>query len=290
MSNSLCIQDKCKRCDIGYLIAPYMKALMQSMTIQVSEYNMRLIMSKCLNTAISFFFLFFGKNALKHTIYCDVHNVQNRQRNNIDNNSLIAAKMREDILRKTQSRYVYYCMHTDGHFLKPDGSTVMFPGHVYVIEKVPEDGRLVYYLYQSYIDQYSFTEYVDRYKSIKISADKARYYMDKINDMVNHKIWDQDFVDFWKDFTKVDTSNMLGGVPQDAFFVCYQRLKYDNCRKNLRAFVQSTLKLIPNGLDEEIFGDPNSYEENSSPLTNKEMRQAMHNLRFRLENNVSVTY
>lgn len=287
MSNSLCIKDTCKRCDIGYLIKDYMKPLMQSMTYQVQEYNMRNVFTKCLNTAISIFFLFLGKNALKHTIYCDVHNVQNRNNDNIDNNALIADKLRRDILRKTDKRYVYYLMLTDGQMRKPDGSTLMFPGHVLIIEKIPNGDNPFYYLYQSYIDQYSFEEYVNKYKSIRISEDKMKYYLDKINDMVLKKVWDEDFVKFWQDFTKVDTSNMLGGVPDGAFLVCYRRVKYEHCKKNVSAFVDQTLKIIPNNLDNEIFGNPDIYDESSNPLTNGQMRVAMNNLKNRLENNVS---
>lgn len=289
MSQQTCAYDKCRRCDIGYLIAPYMNALIQSMSIQVKYYFLKNVASKCLNTAVSMFFLFFGKNALKHTIYCDVHNLQERHKNKVDNNSLIAAKLRDDILRKTKSRYIYYCMNSDGVLLKPDGSTNFFVGHVYVIEKVPENGVMVYYLYQSYIDQYTYSEYVERYKSIKVSAEKMAYYMDKINDMVNKKVWDADFVEFWKDFTKVDSSNLLGGVPQDAFFICYQRLKYDNCRKNLRDFVDKTLRLIPRGRDEEIFGASENFDESTNPLTNEEMRAAMSELKSRLDSDANAS-
>ena len=179
-------------------------------------------------------------------------------------------------------------MAVDGEFRMPDGSTEFFVGHVYVIEKVPENGEMVYYLYQSYIDQYTYSEYVDRYKSIKVSAEKMAYYMDKINDMVNKKVWDADFVEFWKDFTKVDSSNLLGGVPQDAFFVCYQRLKYDNCRKNLRDFVDKTLRLIPRGRDEEIFGASENFDESTHPLTNDEMRAAMTELKSRLDSDANA--
>lgn len=42
MSKHLCIHDQCKRCDIGYLIKDYMKPLMQALTVQIREYNMRL--------------------------------------------------------------------------------------------------------------------------------------------------------------------------------------------------------------------------------------------------------
>ena len=260
-----------------------MKALMQALTIQLDLYSFRLITTKCLNTAVSFFYLFFGDKALKHTVYCDVHNVQQRNKDGIDNNSLIADRLRKDILRRTHHRYVYYLMLADGPYIMPDGTTQFFVGHVFCIEKVPNgDQEPFYYLYQSYIDQYTFAEYVDKYKSILISQSKLKYYMDMINKMVNTKKWDQEFVDFWKDFTKVDTSHMLGGRADGAFLVCYQRLKYTHCVKNVAKFVDKTLGLIPHNKENEIFGDPNIYDANSNPLTNGEIRQNLRSLKSKM--------
>jgi hypothetical protein len=283
-----CINDKCKRCDIGYLIKDFLKPLLQAITVHVREYNMRLIQTKCLNTAVSIVFLLFGKKALKHTVYCDVSNVVDRHHNNIDNSSSIASKMKKDILRKTDKRYVYYIMLTDGYFIKPDGSKAFFPGHVFVIEKIPWGSQTVYYLYQSYIDNYTFAQYIDKYKTIKISQKKVEYYMSKINDMVSNRVWDADFVKFWQDLTKVDTSNMLNGVPQDAFFVCYRKIKSENCMKNLLSFVKSIRKTIPKEKEGEIYGSPEIFDEDSNPLTNGEMRVMIEKLNNVLENNVLV--
>jgi hypothetical protein len=287
-SKLLCIQDKCKRCDIGYLIKDYMKPLMQAATVQIREYNMRLIESKCLNNAVLTMRLLLGKHALKHTIYCDVHNVQQRHTDRLDHNPTIAAKLKADLLRKTEKRYIYYIMLTDGYFNKPDGTKVFFPGHVFVLEKIPWGSDVFYYLYQAYIDQYTYAQYIDRYKSIKISRKKAEYYMNKINDLVNNMVWDKDFVDFWKDMTKVDTSHMINGVPENAFFVCYRKIKYESCMKNLEHFVRGSLKLIPEHRDNEIYGNIDIYDDESSPLTNIEMKTRLSKLHTTLQNNLSL--
>jgi hypothetical protein len=282
----LCVKDKCKRCDIGYIIKDYLKPLMQVITVNVREYNMRLIQSKCLNTAVMFMYLFFGDKALKHTTYCDVANVVTRHRNFTDNSATIASKLQKDILRKTDNRYVYYIMLTDGYFEKPGGQTAFFPGHVFVIEKIPEGDHMTYYLYQSYIDQYSFSEYVDTYKSIRVSSKKVNYYMNKINDLVTKRVWDADFVKFWKDMTKVDTSQMLGGVPKDAFFVCYRKVKYDHCVKNLLKFADRMSKLVPKGQDHLLYGTPEMFEEDAQPLTNGQIKESLESLKILLKNNI----
>lgn len=290
MINNICIKDKCKRCDLAYVIKVYLKPLLQAISVEIKEYNMRLIDTKCLNTAVSFLYLFFGKKALQHTKYCDVHNVIERHRNNIDNSVVIADKLYKDILRKTTSRYVYYIMLTDGYFTKSDGSRAFFPGHVFVIEKIPwGKDKMFYYIYQSYIQQYTFSEFVDKNKSIKLSHKKVEYYVSKIKDMVNKRIWDKEFVEFWKDLTKVDTSEMLNGVPNNAFFVCYRRLKSDTCLKHLSVFVKSTLRKIPKSHDvkQNIYGNHNDFNASATPLTNEQMKSSLNDLKQLLDANSS---
>jgi hypothetical protein len=292
---SLCIKDKCKRCDIGYVIKNYLKPLLQATTVQIQEYNMRLIDTKCLNTAVSFLYLFFGQKALQYTQYCDVHNVVERHKNNIDNSVNIAKRLQKDLLRKTSSRYIYYIMLTDGYFVKPDGSKAFFPGHVFILEKIPwGTDKTFYYIYQSYIDKYNFADFVDTYHTIKVGQKKVDYYLKKINDMVNKRIWDEEFRVFWKDLTKVDTQEMLNGTPQDAFFVCYRKIKSDSCLKNLLSFVKTTLKTIPNIESERhnIYGNKEDFDSDSHPYTNGQMLDSLTRLKDVLErssNNVGPT-
>lgn len=282
-----CIQDKCKRCDIGYVIKDFLKPLLQTITVHVKEYNMRLIQTKCLNTAVAVVFLLFGNKALNYTSYCDVQNVVQRHHYKIDNSQNIALKLQKDITRKTTKRYVYYIMLTDGYFNKPDGTKAFFPGHVFVIEKIPWGDQTMYYIYQSYIDKYTFAEYIDTYKSIKVTPEKIKYYMEKINDMVNKRVWDIEFVKFWQDLTKVDTSNMLNGVPDNAFFVCYRKIRSENCMKNLKSFVKKILKDIPKNSDEQIYGSIEIFDDNSQPLSNSEIKSSLTKLHTILENNIS---
>jgi len=282
----VCVKDTCKRCDIGYLVKDYLLPLMQAMTYQLTEYNMRLIDTKCLNTSVLFFNLFFGKKALKHTMHCDVHNVVSRHDDNIDNSVVIAQQLGKDILRKTKSRYVYYIMLTDGYFIKPDGSRVFFPGHVFVLEKIPWGDDHFYYMYQSYINQYNFATYANKHNSIKVHRSSVKYYMDEIMRMVTQRVWDAAFVRFWNDMTRVDTSHMLGGVPEQAFYVCYRKVKHNSCVKNVRTFVKQTLRSIPRNAPDAIYGESATYDENSRPLTNREMHEQLSKLLERMENNV----
>jgi len=179
---------------------------------------------------------------------------------------------------------------TDGYFIKPDGTKAFFPGHVFLLEKIPWGNEVFYYIYQSYINEYSFSDFIHRNHSIKLSARKMKYYLQNIKHMVEHRVWDENFVAFWKDMTKVDTSEMLGGVPDKAFFVCYQRLTHRHCSKQLETFVKNMLKKVPNDKDDDVFGSESThYHENSTPLSNKEMRDSLKQLADKLEKNLSST-
>lgn len=281
---NLCIQDRCKRCDIGYIIKDYIRPLMQALSVHLSEYNMRLIETKCLNTAVMMMYLFFGQNSLKHTQYCDVHNVVERHKQGQDNNAQIVKQLTKDITRKTAQRYVYYIMLTDGYFIKPDGSKVFFPGHVFLIEKIPSEQGLYYYIYQSYINEYTFEEYVEINKTIKIHQKKLDYYLSNIANMVKDRVWNEDFVKFWKDMTKVDTKHMLDSVADEAFYVCYQKVLHKKCVSELFRFTSYVLKHIPMSENKmnETFGGHIDYHEKSRPLTNGEMRKSMQALYQRL--------
>ena len=106
MEKVMCLKDRCKRCDIGYLVKDYLLPIMQAMTVQITDYNMRMIDTKCLNTSVMFFNLFFGKQASKYTKYCDVQNVIRRRTNQIDDSTAISKNLCDDILRKT--KYTYF--------------------------------------------------------------------------------------------------------------------------------------------------------------------------------------
>ena len=274
-------------CNIGPVVKRYVKPIMQALTMDIRQYNMRLVTTKCLNTAVMFMVLFFGRSALKDTEFCDVQNVANRHQAEINHNTMLVRKMTNDILRTTKNRFVYYIMLTDGKFVGPDGRNAFFPGHVMVWEKVPSatatGGPPRYYIYQSYINEYDYAGSTTFRETPSISASKMAFYLESLAHFAQTPVWDERMVKFWKDLTNVDTSNMLGCSPQDAFFMCYRRKKNAECLRNLHSLVTYTLRRIPAGADGAIYGDPSKYNAREEALTNGEMRAAFSELKQRLD-------
>jgi hypothetical protein len=253
---------------------------MQALTVSIREYNMRLITTKCLNTAVMFMVLFFGQNALKDTEYCDVHNVVERHESEKDNNIILVNKLQRDVLRNTVNRYVYYVMLTDGYFRNNEGKETFFPGHVMVWEKIPgaKKNEHHYYIYQSYINQYDFSGSLAFHSTPVVSTKTMRYYMKTLCGFMENQVWDENMVKFWKELTNVDTSSMLSSSPKNCFYLCYKRRKNTECLKNLESLAMTTLKRIPQNADNVIYGDVHIYNTKASPLTNREMRESFTHL------------
>lgn len=304
------------RCDIAYVVKDYIKPIMQALTMDIGEYNMGLITTKCLNTAVTFMVLFFGSSALKDTLFCDVKNVvyrhtgkknannQNSTNTGLvqkvigdpiqDHNETVIEDLARDVLKVTVRRYVYYIMMTDGEFVKPDGSKVSFPGHVMVWEKIPcENGGLPkYFIYQSYIHAYDFsgspsfkqtgfTTYAQMSKYLKTLVE---FVTPSPADQTRRKPWDESMVGLWKTLTGIDTTNMFGARPNNAFFLCYRRRENTECLRNLHQLVRKTLKIISRDLValDQIYGDESKYVADSDPLTNRQMLTAFSELDAKL--------
>jgi hypothetical protein len=100
-------------CDIAYLIKDHVTALMQVLTVELREYDMQLVTTKCLNTAVMMMYLLLGKRALDVTRHCDVRNVTKRHQSTpVDRGDTIRT-LHEDAMTPGK-RALFYFMITDG--------------------------------------------------------------------------------------------------------------------------------------------------------------------------------
>ena len=104
-------------CDIGYIIRDHVPALMQVLTNELREYNMELMTTKCLNTAVMMMYLMLGARALEYTRQCDVRAVRGRVREGGEPASAaVARSLADEALSKPAAgtRELFYVMITDG--------------------------------------------------------------------------------------------------------------------------------------------------------------------------------
>ena len=288
-------KEKCSvsRCDIGYLIKNYVKAILQLLTNDVKDYNMRLLTTKCLNTAVMMaIFLLGNKRGLAVADFCDTTRVIPRHQSGKVNNEKLLTLLKTDILSNEPDRYIYYILITDASLPKPIGSGFM-PGHVFVIEKIPPVDKIVdehpfYYFYQSYINQYDFEgHFKHNNNSLKLSWTRVNKIINEIAYVITNQTWDAKSAKYWKDFTYVDTKDTLvGSASKNRMFLCYKKEKVEKCVENLHAYVDIKLKTLSKIKDEEqnnIYGDNNLYNtDRGQPLTNKEMNESLKKLKHEI--------
>jgi hypothetical protein len=280
-----CQLKRCKQCDIGYIIKDYVKPIFQLITDDITDYNMRLLTTKCLNTAIVLSYCLLGPLGIKRAGYCDTQNVIDRHEKGIDNNRTILDNLKLDILDKTlPGRYIYYILITDAYFPYDNSSKSegFFCGHVLLLERIPNGEEPFYYFYQSYINQYDFKGHYERNKgTLKMSWERVKNILENLDYTIMNGKWDEKVVNFWKDFTFVDTNDIKGSNSKGKLFLCYRRTPATECVKYLEDYSKEKLDYInkiPREQMNDIYGDETRYNSRQTPMTNGEIKTCLEKL------------
>lgn len=294
---NICSKEKCYgRCDMAYIIVKYIKPLLQNLSNDIREYNMQLITTKCLNTAVMMLYFMLGQKGLVHSDHCDSRAVINRHSNGIDTNENILKDMKTSILRKKgKYRQLYYILMNDNYFPylnDPNKPDAFFPGHVFILEKIPENykkGKYSYNLYQSYINQYDLKGYLEKNDyTFKMNFNQVENLLDKITYILNANYWDNKCIKYWNDFTKVDTSNIYGSNHRGKLFICCAKARIDKCIDNIKKYTKSKLDrliLLDPKYDNDIYGNKDFYSGRVDALTNKQMKEELKNILFDIKKN-----
>lgn len=277
-----CNTKTCGRCDVVYIIMKYITPLLQCLTNDIREYNMQLITTKCLNTAVSLMYFLLGNKGVQKATYCNSNTVVDRHKSGEANNKDIMRKMKKVILNKNiKKRYVYYILFNDGYFpITKDGqeSSSYFPGHVFLMERNQDEDGSFFNIYQSYINKYDLLGFYDKKKTFKYSMEDTRDIILKLEYILDADTWDKNCVQYWKDFTHVDTSNIQGSRHKGHLFVCFTYDKVKVCVDNIKKYVDEKLlplKVISKDKPNEVYGNASYYTSDSKPLTNLQMQNQL---------------
>lgn len=294
-----CTKDRCMQCDIGYIISRYITPLMQCLTNDIKDYNMGLLTTKCLNTAVMIMFFMLGARGLQKASTCDSRLViQKHTNSNVtkrETNKDVYSKMRAKILRKkASSRELYYILMNDNSFPYPaalNKEDAFFPGHVFILEKIPGNPEPFYYMYQSYINEYDLNGHLERHKkTLRMTYAETKALMSKIGYIVGVTrdyarprplTWDENCVQFWKDFTFVDTSDILGSITENHLFICCASSKVKGCVKNIEKYVTDKEREVrekAQSQPDEKYGDMSMYYKKELALSNIEMHTRLRQL------------
>lgn len=281
---------KCTKCDIVYIILHYITPLMQCLTNDIRDYNMQLITTKCLNTAVMLMFFLLGDGGIKHANYCDSSEMQRRNRAGEDNKKKIITRMQNIILSpRVKSRFVYYILMNDSEFPHPTKGKVFFPGHVFLIERTYAGDQIKYNIYQSYINKYTLKEYYENMdNTLRVDYVYVQRLLQKIKYILFADQWDKLCVKYWKDFTHVDTSSLLGANHKDHLFICFSHEKLKTCVKNIEKYTQGKLDEIKASTKPAtaVYGNEKLYRNDQvPPLTQQEMKQSLESILLDINKN-----
>lgn len=278
---------RCKECDLSLVIKDHMKSLMQALDTELKEYNTELITTKCLNTAVMIMYMYLGSYGLNHTRYCDVRNVQDRYKEK-DKTLQEFMKFKRKILNKNvKFRYLYYVMMTDHDYIEDGkGSAKSFPGHVYVIEKIPpkkERGNPRYSIYQSFIQKYSFQEYIDKIrKGNNMTYNEMVKLINDMESFYRKGVWDDDDVNFWRRLAYVDTSEYKGHGHKGKIFFCYRTVGLRTCSSRLKAIISAKIRDLRKQPPHTIYNNVTSFFSHDSPQTSEQLLNDLLKLQAKL--------
>jgi hypothetical protein len=235
-------------CDVTNIIMKYLEPIMQICSATMTDYNMQMRTTKCLNTAVMLTYILGGSDKLKTVEFCEVSKINKRYEKKSDKfkyKDKIFKELKKDLSdKKNNKRYFYYILMTNNDMEKSDllgnsaSATQSFPGHVFIIDKFPncETKEPSYNIYQSYINQYDLKgHYKNNKNSMKIQNNDINFVLDGIFNIVSNPVWNKDAVKFWNDFTFVDTKDLIN-YKTDKINLCYSKISIDDCYKEFYRF------------------------------------------------------
>lgn len=254
----------CQRCNLVEALKDNIPLVMKLFQKFITEYSLD-NETKCLHTAVIVMAMFFGQAAVQHTKICDTHIIKPnykeltntaQKRNSISSFSpslLLLDKCMTELYHKQRyNSSLFYIMIADSYLNKNNNSDkrVLFPGHVFVVEKISSNE---FYLYQSYINNYTLLEfYAKNDNSFRISSQKLHTFLREIHRLfTNGNVWDSRTTRTWFDFTYVSHPEFEGCNFINKSQFCYQRVPVSSCRSNMMKIIKSENKKM--GIEGQLF-------------------------------------
>jgi hypothetical protein len=285
-------------CRVAELIGEHVPLLMQLLTNEpaMRDFNLQLVTTKCLNTAVMLMVLLLGERSLEQARQCSVGRVRERFQVSASGDRARADMHSADGLAgavlaplRGGRRRLHYVMLTDGD-MPVDGGRghVYFPGHVFVIEKEAEGS---YGLYQSFIKQYDLAQHVrHRGGSLRLDEPQMRLVMGALVRFVPTATWDAQCSEALALLTHLDAEQFRpfhGAAKHSAVLLCHRELELEgSCADVLARYAaHKAAELAPPGPADakSVYGDASLYAAaGAQPLTVAQVRAGLAGLLARL--------
>jgi hypothetical protein len=277
------------------ILSPHVTALMQLLTNDFPQYNMRLITTKCLNTGIMITFSLLGQKGLEMVDECDSNLTTQRHKAGIDNNAQVLKQLRNQLASNRERRSkLYYILMSDGYFPQDNRASKYFPGHVIIVEKHFDHiaQKHFFRFHQSYINKYNFKQYNSVVNKF-ITLENVNNILDGLEKVMTSNVWKKSNVKIWSKLTSVDTSDLLNTVSKDKFFLCFRKAEINRCVSSLRKYVKSKLiemQMNKNKQPDAVYGNTSLYLNPNIALTNNQITQELQELLYKIEQHERICY
>lgn len=269
-------------CDLAYVIEPHIQSIFQLMNVVIPEYNIQMLTTKCLSTAVIILYLLAGKfsdgkaRGLAYTRFCDVDKVRGRDSTCSMSYDVLTRMENEMFEGSVNGRIIpgkaFYVMFTNGTLPNMQQSnsksksedadhgrpTASFPGHVFVIERITGGSR--FNMYQSYITHYNLAQQIKLTKSLSIGRVRMKEIVNSMQlmfvmnpkkaNILFREVWDEECTRAWKNVSLVDESRFEGYEVRGQICVCYKSVENITCTGFLKDIVVKGIKDIEKTLDE----------------------------------------
>lgn len=274
------------------IISPHITALLQVMTNDFPQYNMRLITTKCLNTGIMIAFSLLGQKGLQLVDQCDSNLTTKRHKEGIENNVSVLKQLKKNLTSKREKKSkLYYILLSDGYFAQDVKNSKYFPGHVILIEKHfdRKTQKHVFRLHQSYINKYNLTQF-NSVANKTISMENINNILFGLNEVITSPYWTSSNVKIWMKLTNVDTSNLINSSSGNKFFLCFRKAELKKCVSALHKYVKSKLLELATKSPHLVYGDSSLYIDNSIALTNSQIENELMILLQKIEQHERICF
>lgn len=277
-----------KKRNIAHVIGPHIKPLMQLMSNDFPQYNMKLQTTKCLNTGIMLCLSLLGVKGLEMINYCDANTTTIRHKEGQDDNNQILESLHKQLFSKRERKsQLYYILLTDGYFPTQTGSNKYFPGHVILIEKHLDEktNQHIYTLHQSYINEYDLQTFAKTSKTSFTREELEEQVFKGIRLALISPTWTASVVEAWKQLTNVDTSTFITSRSYQQFFICFRKYELSAHLKPLKKYIEKKLLHMRSKhvLDNEVYGNKTLYDNPSDAFTNKHIQMHLRKLHDNLQ-------
>jgi hypothetical protein len=274
------------------IISPHVTALMQVLTNDFPQYNMRLITTKCLNTGIMIVFSLLGQKGFELVDQCDSNKTTERHKAGKEDNTNIFKELRKQLLsRQEKQSKLYYMLLSDGYF-PYNTETKYFPGHVIIFEKHYHaiDKTHYFRVHQSYINKYNLKQY-NNIVNKKLSVANIEKVLIGLESIMNSHTWTKSNIQLWTKLTNVDTTDLSNTQSKNKFFLCFRTATIDNCVFSLKNYIKDKLdKLrdVASKAPNDIYGNISLYLDKSIALTNRNIQKELIMLLYKLQQNERI--